>query len=282
MGSNDYYEKHLPEHLDARGDIAPPWEEFPQYERYTIGWRMGSGESWLGFCGLFLERLPADFDSRLAYLQRHAKAPHTWSDWVYDVLYPDAPEDDDDDNDDDGEAEKQVKRERREQLIQRGLVASDVAYLTWRAKREAIRWPWEDVETPIEFARYWTRDLWFWSRHVAELRAQHNLPAFDAPSEWREIADIVQTGKTGPVVLTEGLLSLVRCLAAGEMIAPWQVGLSPDDFKDSFDLDMGYVDAFRLWGMSVFDDQPMIDRYTENTRMPDEWKEWMSAEFSMG
>ena len=280
MTSNDYYHKHLPEHLDARGDLAPPWEEFPHYERHTIGWRMGDGESWLGFCSLFFKKLPTDFESRLAYLQRHAKAPYTWSDWVYDVLYPNASDDDDDDDDDDdGERELQVKRERRVQLIEKGLVASDVAYFTWRAKRETIRWPWEDAETPIESARYWTRDLWFWSRQLAELRAQNNLAAFEAPPEWHEIADIIRTGKTGPVVPKEGLLSLTRCLAAGEMIAPWQVGLLPADFKDSFDLDMGYADAFRLWGMSVFDDRPMINRYAETTAMPDEWKEWMSGEF---
>lgn len=279
MARSDYYEQHLAEHLDARGDLAPPWEEFPDYERHTIGWRMGSGESWLEFFRLFLDRLPTDFDTRLAYLQRHAKAPYNWSDWVYAVLYPDAPDDDEDDDDDDGERERQRKRERRQKLIEMGLVASDIAYFTWRAKQESIVWPWQDVETPQEAARYRTRDLWFWSRHLAELRAQNNLPAFDAPTEWQEIGEIVRTGNTISLPPSEGLLSLVRCFAAGNVVAPWQIGLVPADFKDSFDMNMGYADAFRLWGMSVFDDQPMIDRYTESTRMPDAWKEWMKGQF---
>jgi hypothetical protein len=160
-------------------------------------------------------------------------------------------------------------------------VASDVAYSTWRTKQESIRWPWEDAETPIEAARYWTRNLWFWSRHLAELRAQDKVPSFAAPAEWEEVAEVVRRGKTISVVPDEGLLSLTRCLAAGNVIAPWQIGLSSADFKDSFSLDMGYVDAFRLWGMSVFDDQPMIDRYTESTGMPDDWKEWMAEQFTM-
>lgn len=283
MTHDEYYHEHLAEHLDARGDLAPPWEEFPTYERYTIGWRMGSGESWLGFFGLFLDKhLPTDFQTRLAFLQRHAKAPYTWSDWVYDVLYPDAPaDDDDDDDDDDGEKARQRKNERREKLIEMGLVESDVAYFTWRAKQDSIHWPWEDSETPEDAARYWTRDLWFWSRHLDELRRENKIPSFDAPEAWREIAEIIRSGKTMPVEPGAGLLSLVRSCAAGMVIAPWQAGLQPSDFKDSFEMDMGYADAFRLWGMSVFDDQPMIDRYTKTTEISEAWAEWMREQFSM-
>jgi hypothetical protein len=55
--------------------------------------------------------------------------------------------------------------------------------------------------------------------------------------------------------------------------------LSPADFADTFDMDMGYVDAFRLWGMSVFDDLPHIDWYTQSTAMPETWKEWIDEQF---
>ena len=281
MSHDDYYRKHLAEHLDARGDLAPPWEEFPNYERYTIGWRMGTGESWLGFLSIFFEQLPEDFDTRLAYLRRHAKAPYTWSNWAYDVLYPEASEEDEKEDADDDDGVRALKRtkERRVQLIEMGLVGSDVAYHTWRAKQEMIHWPWEDSETPLDAARYWTRDLWYWSRHLDELRKQNKVPAFDAATEWEEIAEIVRTGQPKPVIAEEGLLSLTRGFAAGVVIAPWQIGLSTNDFQDSFDMDMGYVDAFRLWGMSAFDDQLMIDEYTQSTAMPAEWKEWMVEHF---
>lgn len=278
---SDYYEKHLAEHLDPQGDLAPPWEAFPDYERYTIGWRMGSGESWLGFMNEFLDKhLPTDFDTRLAYLKRHAKAPYSWSDWVFDILHPDI-EDEDDDDDDDGEKARQRTEQRRVELADMGLIASDVAYFTWRAKQDSVHWPWDDCETPEEAARYRTRDLWFWSRQVAELREQNKIPAFDAPEPWNEIAEIVRTGKTNPVVAKEGLQSLVRGFAAGGVVAPWQAGLLPADFADTFDMDMGYVDAFRLWGMSVFDDRPHIDRYTQSTAMPETWQEWIDEQFHL-
>jgi hypothetical protein len=277
MSHDDYYRKHLPEHLDAVGDLAPPWEEFPTYERHTIGWRMGSGESWLGFFDLFSESLPKDFETRLAYLQRHAKAPHTWSDWVYDILYPDNVAEEFED-DDEGEKERAQKNERRTKLIEMGLVAEDIAYFTWRKKQTSVHWPWEDNETPVDAGRYWTRDIWFWSRHLQELRNKGELPSFDAPAAWREIAQIIRDGKAPSINPNEGLLSLVQTLAAGEMVAPWQIGLSTSDFKDSFELDMGYADAYRLWCMSVFDDWPTIDRFLTDTGAPDTWREWMLTE----
>ncbi len=43
MNPHEYLRAHLAENLDVHGDIAPPWEKFPAYERMTIGWRMGDG-----------------------------------------------------------------------------------------------------------------------------------------------------------------------------------------------------------------------------------------------
>lgn len=277
MSHDDYYREHLPEHLDAQGDLAPPWEEFPHYERHTIGWRMGSGESWLGFCHLFLDNLPKDFDTRLAYLQRHAKAPHTWSDWVHDILYPDAEEEEFED-DDDGEKELAQKLERRKKLIEIGLVADDIAYFTWRNKQKSLVWPWEHSETPVDAGRYWTRDLWFFSRYLQELRTLNEVPPFDAPEAWKDFANIIRKGQAPPIVPENGLLSLVLNLAAGVVIAPWQAGLSPIDFADSFEMDMGYVDAFRLWCMSVFDDWPTVERFMRDTHMPETWRGWMKEQ----
>lgn len=283
MSHDDYYQEHLAEHLDTQGDLAPPWEKFPHYERHTIGWRMGTGESWLMFFNVFLDKLPKDYETRLAFLRRHAKAPYTWSDWVHDTLYPDGSKDDitadDFDGDDIDQFEQRRKESRCTELVDLGLVGTDVAYFNWRNKQTSLQWPWEDSETPADAARYNTRELWYWSRWVDELRTQGGLPAFDAPAEWREIVEIIRTGKTVDIVPKEGLVSLARCLAAGNVIAPWQIGLSPNDFDDSFEMDMGYVDAFRLWGMSIFDDPPMIDRYAKSTQMPGNWRTWIDEQF---
>jgi uncharacterized damage-inducible protein DinB len=42
-GHDFYHRGRLASLLDANGDLAPPWAKFPNYERGTIGWRMGSG-----------------------------------------------------------------------------------------------------------------------------------------------------------------------------------------------------------------------------------------------
>src|SRR5215831_14504375 len=115
----------LPEYLDANSDLAPPWERFPTYERYTIGWRMGVGEDWLGLWHVFLESLDPELDARLAYLRRHPPAPITWTDAVHHVLYPSSGRTARDDND-----EEKLVEAQRDALQQAGLVASDIAYST--------------------------------------------------------------------------------------------------------------------------------------------------------
>src|SRR4051812_10758487 len=60
----------LGDHLGKDGDLAPPWEQFPTYERHTIGWRMGAGEDWMGLWRVFVEDLDPAFEVRLAYLKR--------------------------------------------------------------------------------------------------------------------------------------------------------------------------------------------------------------------
>jgi hypothetical protein len=86
-------------------------------------------------------------------------------------------------------------------------------------------------------------------------------------------------GKVGDLDLRRGLLSLAQILSAGEVVPPWKLGLALDDFTDSFDEDMGYVDAFRLWGMSTFDDREQMGRYLEATGMPESWEGWVAEQF---
>lgn len=270
----------LPEHLDERGDLAPPWEQFPSYERYTIGWRMGAGESWLSMWHVFLERIEPVFEARLAYLRRHAVAPISWASAVYSVLYPSAR---DEDEEREGEEEEGGDADggggalqRREELLRLGLIASDVAYSTWLRQQQGVRWPWTYSESPENAARYWTRDLAFWSRQVAALRGDPAFAIPEVPRAWEACAAPLRTGDAGRLDLGQGLLSLARVLAAGHVAAPWQLGLTPDDFADSFDDDMGYADAFRLWGMSVFDDRAHLERYLAATAVPAAWRGWVA------
>ncbi|WP_437595990.1 hypothetical protein WMF28_25730 [Sorangium sp. So ce590] len=269
----------LREHLDPQGDLPPPWERFPDYERHTLGWRMGAGEDWMGLWSVFLEQLAPDPESRIAYLRRHPPAPISWADAVHDVLYPaEGGDEDDSDEDDSDEDDPTAVVQRRSALLEQGLIASDVAFTTWLAQQKELSWPWEMYPTPEDAARYNTRELWFWSRQVAELRKGSGWTPPGVPESWRACAQALETGDAGMLDPHRGLLSLARVLCAGHVKAPWQLGLSLADFADSFEDDMGYVDAFRLWGMSAFDDADQLRRYLDATRMPPDWEAWVAEQ----
>jgi hypothetical protein len=222
--------------------MEPPWARFPTFERYTIGWRMGSGESWMASWGEFLGGLDSSYEARLAYLRAHPPAPVSWADSVYGVLHPDWEEPEDASE----EEEDAAAAERRAELRALGLIASDAAYATWRARQAGLTWPWSHSDTPENAARYWTRDLWFWSRHLAEERAKPGFTPPEIPRAWSACARAVRTGEVGSLDPAAGLRSLAVSLAAGEVVPPWAIGLELADFRDSFDDDMGYVDAVRL------------------------------------
>lgn len=266
----------LPAYLDDQGDLAPPWARFPHYERYSLGWRMGTGEDWLGLWHVFLDRLDPAFEARLAYLRRHPAAPFSWADHVHDALHPPPPDDEDDD-----EVDDELARERRDALLQLGLIASDVAYPTWLRQQEGVRWPWTYAETPEGAARHFTRDLEFWSRQVAALRGEPAWTPPPVPQAWQACAAPLAAGEADPLDPARGLLSLARGLAAGRVTPPWAMGLTPEDFADSFEDDMGYVDAFRLWGMSVFDDREHLQRYLGASRMPERWAAWVADQWPL-
>ena len=281
MSWRDAARLRLPQHLDACGDLRPPWAEFPTYERYCLGWRMGAGEDWLGLWGIFLEGLATDRGTRLAYLRRHPPAPVNWSESVYRVLNPEWGGDSDEDETEDedrGDVPDPIAV-RREELRGLGLIASDASYAIWRSRQAETRWPWEDCRSPATAGRYWTRDLWFWSRRVAEARADGTLTVPKAPWPWRGCIAPLHTGRLVRFERRRGLLTLVRMLCAGAVVPPWRLGLKVDDFADTFDRDMGYVDAWRLWGMSAFDDRGMMQRFGHIDEAPTAWRAWMDAQF---
>ncbi len=274
MDWKQFYRARLAENLDPNGDIVPPWARFPHYERYTIGWRMGSGEDWLSYWHVFLEELDPTSDVRLAYLKRHPAAPVNWAERVYDVLHPSRERND--------EEEDWVAVQRRADLLQLGLIASDAAYPIWRSQQAGVCWPWEfsdDPETPEGIARHWRRDLWFWSRPVVELRGSAMWTMPEVPASWQACAEPLATGQVPDLDPSRGLLSLAQMFAAGSVVPPWQLGLDPTDFADSFEMDMGFVDAFRLWGMSAFDDREHLQHYLDATKLPQNWEDWIAEQF---
>ena len=59
--------------------LAPPWQEFPDYSRTSMGWRMGAGETYLDyFREWFLSLSEKD---REAYIIATA-IPDEWAGWL--------------------------------------------------------------------------------------------------------------------------------------------------------------------------------------------------------
>lgn len=260
----------LPALLDANGDLAPPWARFPGYERSTIGWRMGTGEDWLGLWYTFLEHLPRDLATRMAYLRRHPVAPISWADCVHAVLY--AVTEDGDEDDDEGRG-----RNQRQALLDSGLIASDVAYANWLALQTEVVWPWSSSSSPQSAARNQTRGLWFWSRRLSDLRVRGELTLTAVPTGWRHLEHVILAGHADSFELQHGLGTLAKMLCAGQVVAPWQLGLTLDDFEDSFEEGMGYVDAFGLWLMSALDDHEHFERYFQAVGVPSVWRNWVDG-----
>lgn len=258
--------RRLPEHLDSNGDLVPPWAQFPDYGAGSIGWRMGAGEDWMGLWAVFLEGLGEGFDARLAYLKRHPPAPESWARSVHGALHPGTDEDDDDHG---------LSVAHHRELLDRGLIASDAAYPVWLAKQDKVRWPWLDAESPEECARYWTRPFSFWSRQIAGMRGQGTPALPDHPPAWRDCAEAATNGVPPKVSPEMGFRTLALLLCSGDVLAPWQLGLQPSDFADSYDEDVGYVDAFQLWTMSTFDDRTHFERYLAERPAPAPWTPWL-------
>ena len=208
--------------------MKPPWAALPDLEFGTIGWRMGYGESYLMKWSGFLDEVDPSYESRLAYLKEHAPAPHTWSESVYSVLYPDAEIED-----------YALDDEQLKEVHALGLVQSDLAYAAWRALQETFSWPWEDAKTPEKSARYYTRTLWFWSRH----RRERDEAFVILPWSWRAMKPAAQGVRWEDT--QSGLLMLCSELFLGDPRAPWEEGHEPSAFRDSYEENMGYAHAFR-------------------------------------
>ena len=248
----------------AHKDLVPPWEKFPTYEYYSIGWRMGHGEYYKSEWWKFLESLPSNYQSRLQYLRRNRPAPINRFNQVLWVLYPD----------DDRYDEYQDYEDSQEEityLLELGLIQYDAAFETWLQQQTEICFPWELSETPEEAVRYWTREFWFFAR---QFNRNRNIKIPKIPYLWKDVEYNLVSGKLGEIDPNGGLKTLAKMFCAGNVLTPWELGLKLEDFQDSFEMDMGYSDAYKLWLMSAFDDDKLIRQMWAKTQIPKEWIEW--------
>jgi hypothetical protein len=227
----------------------------------------------MGYWHVFLDDLDPAFEVRLAYLRRHPPAPMSWGDWVYRILHSQAFQ-----REEDVWKRAQMTAQSRGHLLALGLITSDAAYPIWLGKRKEVRWPWTFARSLEVASRHRTREFWFWSRQIAALRGEPGWTPPKVPAEWSACAGPLATGQLPDLDLTRGLLTLAQMFVAGKVLAPWQVGLTPAAFANTFEMDMGYVDAFRLWITSVFDDRDHFNRYLRETEVPENWSDWLAEQ----
>ncbi|HSD89158.1 MAG TPA: GNAT family N-acetyltransferase [Kofleriaceae bacterium] len=79
--TDEQLDKAIAAELAAHGTLVPPWVKHPEIPRYSIGWRMGSGEWYAWMWGRWWER--QDEAARTAYRARWT-TPEEWSDWWAD------------------------------------------------------------------------------------------------------------------------------------------------------------------------------------------------------
>lgn len=261
----DWMRDLLKEHRTESGELPPPWSVFPSYTRYTIGWRMGIGESYLWAWRDWYKATLSTPEARQAYLRRQRPAPVTWADHVCDVLQP--------------ERDRwEVSAEQRAHLLALGFIAPDAAYLNWRAMQKEIPpVPWLGGSDPASETRYNERLFTFQARCWAEHRAAGSMQAWlsshpKPPPAWRPVRDALQAAcADGLVEPAHGFARLAAELAAygGFARPPWAVGVSAERYAECYDLDAHYADAWALWASSTFEDQPSWQAYLEPHPPPD-------------
>ncbi len=83
-----WYVKSSKELIEKYGDIPPPWIYAPSFHPYSMGWRMGGGESHIMILGEWLSQQNLDFEQRVAYLLKYP-APARWYQWIIHFLWKD-------------------------------------------------------------------------------------------------------------------------------------------------------------------------------------------------
>lgn len=87
-----WYIEGIKKYLEQYGEVPPPWIYAPEFHPYSMGWRMGGGESHIMFLGEWMSQQKMSFDEKVAYLHRYP-APPRWYHWMVDFLWVKLPDD---------------------------------------------------------------------------------------------------------------------------------------------------------------------------------------------
>jgi hypothetical protein len=81
-----WYFAHCADMLAKYGDFPPPWIYMEDSHPYSIGWRMGGGESHVMAFGEWWEQQNKSFDQRIDYFRKWP-APPRWCAWMANVIW---------------------------------------------------------------------------------------------------------------------------------------------------------------------------------------------------
>lgn len=249
------------------GELEPPWARFPWISRYSIGWRMGMGESYSMLWSDFAEKITTP-DEALAYLRRHPPAPRTWADTVAhwlgqierdqaeaderdadddedldddDDLYDEDLDDDDADFDDEDHEEMQDTADEVHWipiLLRERLVIDDAAYPVFVRNARAANptghlpapWADDDESTPESALRYSARELGWWARWLFEERIDFSAYLATQPSPpeaWQPVVESISSQPSSAAPVSSTLWRTLDGGAVSLLPAMVQLGALP-------------------------------------------------------
>lgn len=87
-----WYIEGIKKYIEKYGEVPPPWIFAPEFHPYSMGWRMGDGESHIMFLSEWMSQQKMNFDEKVAYLHRYP-APPRWYQWMVSFLWENLPDD---------------------------------------------------------------------------------------------------------------------------------------------------------------------------------------------
>lgn len=81
-----WYVDYVPKMIAQYGDFPPPWIYAENSHPYSMGWRMGGGETHVMAFGEWWEQAHKSFDERIAYFRKWP-APPRWCAWMAETIW---------------------------------------------------------------------------------------------------------------------------------------------------------------------------------------------------
>lgn len=81
-----WYQTHVAEMLAKHGDIPPPWIYAHNSHPFSMGWRMGSGETHIMVFWDWWKKQAKPFEERIAYFRKWP-APPRWCGWMAEAIW---------------------------------------------------------------------------------------------------------------------------------------------------------------------------------------------------